>query len=125
MTNFDEKHEFIPENTDLRDEKRDIILNYQKDEAVKLMIFPAEMLQITEMHLYDKDKKEPAFSWDYETEKLDFFMPETNLRLDMKLEERYPVIPEDSYYTEDALPSTDWGTDLYGEYDMGEQSDCG
>ncbi len=112
---YDMKHEIIPEYINVNDEKRDIFLNYQKDEEVTLMIFPAEFLEITELHLYDKDKKEPAFKWDYETRKLDFFMPETDLRLDMTMMEKViempveevvqeevpAIIPEDVYVPEE------------------------
>lgn len=88
---FDQTHQLI-EKTEPEKEKQDIILNYRKDEAVKIGILISDQFDVTELHLFNsqdetKDREEPAYTWDAQKGELDFFMPGEDLYLELRIGE--------------------------------------
>lgn len=89
---YDQTHQLIPEG-ELEQEKQDVILNYRKNEEVKIGILISDLFDVTELHLYNSqdetiDREEPAYTWDTQKRELDFFMPEEDLFLELNIEER-------------------------------------
>ena len=119
---YDMTHQFIPEEDKKNPEKQDIILNYQKDEEVKIEILTSDQYDVTQLHLYnskdetDLNRKEPAYTWDAQTGKLDFLMPEEDLFLELKIEEKImelqeefqeeQTLPEYEQYVSEEMPET-------------------
>ncbi len=98
LYSYDQTHRYVPEDSTPK-EHQDIILNYKKDEEVKVEILTSDQYEVTDLHLYNKqidentpenerDREEPAYTWDAQTGKLDFFMPEEDLFLELKIVEK-------------------------------------
>ncbi len=79
-------YSFDKEHLEKKSDK-EIILDYHADDEVKIGVNVAEPYYITDFHLYDSSNHEPAYSWNAESGKLAFFMPETNLHLNMALDQ--------------------------------------
>lgn len=112
LYSYDQTHRYVPEDV-TSEEHQDIILNYKKDEEVKLEILTSDQYEVADLHLYNKqidentpengkDRQEPAYTWDPQTGKLDFFMPEEDLFLELKIVEK-----ETEVQTEYQVPITE------------------
>lgn len=105
---YDQTHQMLPkEEMEEEKEKQDIILNYRKDEEVRIGILTADQFDVAELHLFNsqdetKDRKEPVYTWDEQKGELEFFMPEEDLFLELKIAE-HTMEPQ----TETALQEQD------------------
>ncbi len=79
---------------------KDIILGYYEDENVKLTVNTADNMDISEFHVYTPQKLEPAYSWNGESGKLSFEMPDTDLMLDLSFAEIVQDIPAEVFMEE-------------------------
>lgn len=115
LYSYDQTHQLILEG-EQETERQDIILNYRKDEEVKIGILTSDFFDVAELHLFNSkdetiDRKESAYTWDAEKRELDFFMPEEDLFLELKIEERVMETQSDMAWQEADIIEADPAVD--------------